>query len=104
MKNFIFCLLLYFQWIQFIHAIPLIWKQKINDSEKNVETNYVVQDHHLIKNTTAIVLHKQTARELFSLLLLSSGHIPTSQNIMIKFFQMKISIEKKFIYYQEQSL
>ena len=30
---------LYFQWMQLIHAIPLIWKQKINDSEKNVETN-----------------------------------------------------------------
>ena len=31
------------------HAIPLIWKQ-INVSEINLETNYVVQDHHhLIK-------------------------------------------------------
>ena len=28
---------LYFQWMQLIQAIPLIWKQKINDSEKNVE-------------------------------------------------------------------
>ena len=28
---------LYFQWIQLIHAIPLIWKQKINDNAKNVE-------------------------------------------------------------------
>ena len=45
---------LYFQWMQLIHAIPLIWKQKINDCE-NVEKNYVVQDHHLIKNTRAIV-------------------------------------------------
>ena len=27
----------YFQWIQLIHAIPLIRKRKINDSEKNVE-------------------------------------------------------------------
>ena len=27
----------YFQWIQLIHAIPLIRKLKINDSEKNVE-------------------------------------------------------------------
>ena len=30
---------LYFQWIKLIHAIPLIWKQKINDSEKFFETN-----------------------------------------------------------------
>ena len=31
-----------------IHAIPQIWKEKINDSEKNVEKKYVVQDHHII--------------------------------------------------------
>ena len=40
---------LYFQWIQLIQAIPLIWKQKINDSEINVESNDVVQDHYLIR-------------------------------------------------------
>ena len=62
---------LYFQWIQFIHTIPLIWKQKINDSEKNIETNYVVQDHHLIKNTRVIVLEKLTTREIYLALLLS---------------------------------
>ena len=28
---------------------PTNLKQKINDSEKNVEKSYVVQDHHLIK-------------------------------------------------------
>ena len=59
-----------FQWMQLIHAIPLIWKQKINDSEKNVEKKYVVQDHHLIKNTRVIVLEKLTAREIYSVLIL----------------------------------
>ena len=29
----------YFQWMQLIHTIPLIWKQKINHSKKNVEKN-----------------------------------------------------------------
>ena len=84
--------------MQLIYAIPLIWKQKINDSEKNIETNYVVKDHHLIT-----VLDKLTAREIYSVLLLSSGNIPyqLSKNILLKFFQMKISIEKKIIYYQE---
>ena len=67
-----------FQWIQLIHAIPLMWKQKINDSKENVETNYVAQDHHLIKNTTVIVLNKLTPREIHSVLLLSSGNTPTS--------------------------
>ena len=75
-----------FQYIQLIHAIPLIWKQKINNSEKNVETNYVVQDHHLTKSTRAIVLHKLTARELYSVLLLSSGNIPTFQKYYDKVF------------------
>ena len=77
---------LYFQGIQLIHAIPLIWKHKINDSEKIVETNYVVQDHRLIKNTKAIVLDKLTARELYSVLLLSSDNIPTSQKYFDKAF------------------
>ena len=77
---------LYFQWMQLIHAIPLIWKQKINDSEKNVEKKYVVQDHHLIKNTRVIVLEKVTAREICSVLVLSSGNTPTSQKYFGKVF------------------
>ena len=28
---------LYFQWVQLIQAMSLIWKQKTNDGEKNVE-------------------------------------------------------------------
>ena len=39
---------LYFQWMQLIYAISLIWKQQINDNKRNVEQSYVVQDHHLI--------------------------------------------------------
>ena len=35
-----------------------------NDSEKNVEKNIALQDHHLIKNTRVIVLDKLTAREI----------------------------------------
>ena len=77
---------LYFQRMQLIHAIPLIWKPKINDSEKNVEKKYVVQDHHLIKNTRVIVLEKVTAREICSVLVLSSGNTPTSQKYFGKVF------------------
>ena len=72
--------------MQLIQAVPLIWKQKIKDSEKIVGTNYVVQDHHLIKNTRAIVLDKLTAREIYSVLLLSSGNIPISQKYFDKVF------------------
>ena len=72
--------------MQLIQAIPLIWKQKIKDSEKNVEKNYAVQDHHLIKNTRIIVLDKLTAREIYSVLLQSSGNTPTSQKYFDKVF------------------
>ena len=77
---------LYFQWMQLIHAIPLIWKQKINDSEINVETNYIAQDHHLTENTSVIVFQKLTVREIYSVLLLSSGSTPTSQKFFSKVF------------------
>ena len=72
--------------MQLIHTILLIWKQKINDSEKSVKTNYVVQDHHLIKNIRAIVLDKHTVRKIYSVLLLSPGKIPTSQKYFDKVF------------------
>ena len=68
-----------FQWMQLIQAIPLIWKEKINDSEKNDEKKYVVQDYHVIKNTRVIALEKLTAREIYSMLILSLGNAPTSQ-------------------------
>ena len=65
--------------MQLIHAIPPIWKQKINDSNKNVEKNYVALDHHVIKNPRVIVLDKLIAGEICSVLLLSSGNTPTSK-------------------------
>ena len=73
------------------------WHIEVNVPTKNVETNYVVQDHHLIKNTKAIVLHKLTARELYSVLLLSSGNIPTSQKYYDKVFP-NINFDGKKIY------
>ena len=88
---------LYFQWMQLIQVIPLIWKQKINDSEKNVEKSYVAQDHHLIKNTRIVVLDKLTAREIYSMLLLSSGNTPTSQKYIGKVFPNE-NFDSKKIY------
>ena len=85
-----------------MNAIPLIWKQKINDSEKNVEKSYVVRDHHLIENTRVILLDKLTAREIY--IQCYYYHLVIHQSpkyISAKFFQMKISIGRKFIYYQE---
>ena len=82
--------------MQLIHAIPLIWIQKINDNKKKkIETNYVVQDHHLIRNTRMIVLEKyiQCYCDHQAVYILS-------KNILTIFFQMKILIgKKKIIYY-----
>ena len=69
-----------------MQLIQLIWKQKLNDNEKNVEKSYVVQDHDLIKNTRIIALDKLTAREIYSVLLLSSGNTPTAQIYFDKVF------------------
>ena len=75
--------------MQLIQAIRLTWKQKINDSKKNVEKSYVVQDHHRIKNTTIIALDELTATGVYSVLLLSSGNTPTSQKYFGKIFPNK---------------
>ena len=87
----------YFQWMQLIHAIQLIWKQKINDSEKNVEKRYALQEYHLIKNTRAIMLDKLTAREIYSVLQQLSGNTPTSQKYFGKIF-LNENLDWKKIY------
>ena len=62
----------------------------MNDSEKNVEKNYVVQDHHLIKSTRVIVLDKLTATEIYS--ILSSGNTPNPQKYYENFDWKKVYI------------
>ena len=71
--------------MQLTHTIQLIWKQKINNGEKN-EKHYAVQDHYLEKNTRVILLDKLTTRVIYSVLLLSSGNTPTSQKYFGKVF------------------
>ena len=83
--------------MQLSHVIPLIWKQKVNHGEKNVEKSYVIQDPHLIKNTRVIVLDKLTSREIYSVLLLSSGNTPTSQKYFGKVFPNE-KLDSKKIY------
>ena len=46
----------------------------------------LVSFHHLIKNTLVIVLVKLTAREIYSVLLLSSDNARTSQKYFDKAF------------------
>ena len=51
-----------------------------NDSERDIEKKYVLQDHHLIKNTRVTVLDKLTTTEIYS------GNTPTSQKYFGKVF------------------
>ena len=69
-------------------------------AKKNNEKNYAAQDHHLIKNTRVIVLDKLTTREIYSVLLLSSGNTPTSQKYFDKAFPNE-NFGRKFICHQE---
>ena len=69
-----------------IQPIPLIWKQKINDSEITAETNHVLQDHYLKRNTSVNVFDKLTARKIYPVLLPSSSNISTSQKYFDKAF------------------
>ena len=66
-------------------------------AKKNVEKSYVVQDHHLIKNTRIIALDKLIAREIYSVLLLSSGNTQTSQKHFDKVF-LNENFNRKKIY------
>ena len=70
-------------------------------AKKMSKKKYVVEDHHLIKNTRVIVLGKLTAGEIYSVLIHHQVIHQPPKNISAKFFQMKTSIGKKFIYYQE---
>ena len=76
---------------------PTNLEKKINDSKKNVETNHVVRDHYLIKNTRATVSNKLTAREIYSVLQQLSGNTPTSQKYFGKIF-LNENLDWKKIY------
>ena len=56
---------LHFQRIQLIHAILLIWKQKTNDSEKNIEKNYVVESPNK-KHYSNFIRRTHRKRNIFS--------------------------------------
>ena len=81
--------------MQLIHVIPLIWKQKINDSEENVWTNYAVQDHHLIKTTRVIVWDKLTVREIhFSVTTIIRQYTNFLKKFRQSFSKAKISLKE----------
>ena len=62
------------------------YRYRLHFGTSNVEKKYLLQGHHLIKYTIVIVLEKLTAREIYSVLILSSGNTPTSQKYIGKVF------------------
>ena len=72
---------MYFQWVQLIHVIPQTWKNKIkqNLKEKN-ESKLLVLNHYLIRNARILIVDKLTAKEIYSVLILSLRNKSFSQN------------------------
>ena len=60
----------YFQWAQLINAIPQTWKNKNKQNLTQNESNLLVLNHH----------HNLTAKEIYSVLILSLKNKHTSQN------------------------
>ena len=51
-------------WLQFIHAIPEMWKKCIKQTENT--SLLVVKDHHLLRSSRIIILQKLSSKELYS--------------------------------------
>ena len=73
--------------MQWIHVIPLIWKQKTNNRKIKHRDKYDIRTRQSPnKKARMIVSDKITAREIYSALLLLSGNTPTSQKYFDKAF------------------
>ena len=73
--------------MQWIHGIPLIWKQKTNNRKIKYRDKYDIRTRQSPnKKARMIVSDKITAREIYSALLLLSGNTPTSQKYFDKAF------------------
>ena len=73
--------------MQWIHVIPLIWKQKTNNRKIKHRDKYDIRTRQSPnKKARMIVSDKITAREIYSALLLLSGNTPTSRKYFDKAF------------------
>ena len=86
---------LYFQWMQFINAIPSNWKNII---KQNSDINaFTTTQHHFIRNSRVLTVQKATSKELYWILITTVKDKPTSQ----KYFEKKftdLSLDWKKIY------
>ena len=62
---------IYFQRAQLTHAIPQIRKNKIKQNLTKNESNLLILNYHLIKNARILTLDKLTAKEVYSVLIIT---------------------------------
>ena len=53
---------IYSQWTQLIHATPQTWKNKTKQNLTRNESNLLVLNHHLIRNSIILTLDELTLR------------------------------------------
>ena len=88
---------MYFQWAQLICKIPQTWKNKVKQNFTKSESNLLVLNHHFIRNARILTLDKLTAKEIYSVLVLSLKNKPTSQNYFENSFR-NYTFDRKQIY------
>ena len=71
-------------WLQFINAVPEIWKKFIKQTSQN--SFLVVKNHHLLRGSRIIILEKLSCEELYSLFNSGIYHQPTSQKYFDNLF------------------
>ena len=73
-------------WRQFIHAIPLAWKEMFLEFGDNI-SDFIINERYLIKKHQIYCLQKLNSRELYKLQLMLSVEKPTAQTYFEKKFK-----------------
>ena len=85
-----------FKWTQLVYAIPSKWKTSLLQDNGN-SNNFVLFNHHLIKNTQICSLEKLNSKEMYNIQILHKNCEPTGQ-IYYKDLLNGSSLEWKEIY------
>ena len=85
-----------FRWLPLTNSIPEMWKKCIKQTSENTSLQ-VVKDHHLFRGSRIIILEKLSSKELYSLLISTIEHQPTSQKYFDNLFP-NIELSWKEIY------
>ena len=73
-----------------------MWKKCIKQTSENTSL-LVVKDHHLLRGLRIIILEKLSSKELYSLLISTINHQPTSQKYFDNLFS-NVELPWKEIY------